>query len=145
MLNLVAISQATTEINKGAESAPPGIECFKSPRSDRVKLLWVVPHMIGSFIWRKSALNVTLNPMLLFTGISLAASLSFSPETEEKLDQLLVSTIICTRCSRQSHGSACQNILTLFVTKPIMTKDNYANYGIKMASGIFLIARTFAC
>ena len=36
------------------------------------------------------SLNVTLNPMLLFTGISLAASLSFSPETEEKLDQLSV-------------------------------------------------------
>ena len=36
MLKLVAISQATTEINRGAESTPPGIECFKSPRSDRV-------------------------------------------------------------------------------------------------------------
>ena len=46
--------------------------------------------MIGSFIWRKSTLNVTLNPMLLFTGISLAARLSFSPETAEKLDQISV-------------------------------------------------------
>ena len=38
--NLVAISQATTAINRGAESAPPpprGSECFKSPRSDGVK------------------------------------------------------------------------------------------------------------
>ena len=32
MPNLVAISQATTEINRGG-----GSECFKSPRSDRVK------------------------------------------------------------------------------------------------------------
>ena len=53
-------------------------------------LLWVAPHMIGSFIWRKSTLNITLNPILLFTRISLAARLSFSPETEEKLDQLSV-------------------------------------------------------
>ena len=37
MPSLVAISQATTEINRGAESAPPGIECFKSPRSHRAK------------------------------------------------------------------------------------------------------------
>ena len=36
MPNLAAISQATTEINSGAES---GIECFKSPKSDRVKNL----------------------------------------------------------------------------------------------------------
>ena len=36
MPNLVAISQATAKINRGAES-PPGIDCFKSPRSDRVK------------------------------------------------------------------------------------------------------------
>ena len=39
MPNLVAISQATAKIRRGAESAPPpGIECFKSPRSDRVKI-----------------------------------------------------------------------------------------------------------
>ena len=48
-------------------------------------LLWVAPHTISSFIWRKSTLNVTLNPMLLFTGISLAARLSFSPAGVEKV------------------------------------------------------------
>ena len=42
MPNLVAISQATTKINSGEESAPPGIECFKSPRSDRVMKLLVL-------------------------------------------------------------------------------------------------------
>ena len=40
MPNLVAISQATAKINRGVESTPPpGIECFKSPRSDRVNSL----------------------------------------------------------------------------------------------------------
>ena len=43
MPDLVAISQATTEIDRGrihrggGGLRPPGIECFKSPRSDRVK------------------------------------------------------------------------------------------------------------
>ena len=39
MPNLVAISQATAKINRGGgiRPPPPGIECFKSPRSDRVK------------------------------------------------------------------------------------------------------------
>ena len=45
MPNLVAIFQATAKINRGAESAPPGIECFKSPRSDRVKSLILVMGM----------------------------------------------------------------------------------------------------
>ena len=38
MPNLVAISQATAKINRGGgiRPPPPGIECFKSPRSDRV-------------------------------------------------------------------------------------------------------------
>ena len=35
MLNLFVISQATAEINGGGVP-PSGIECFKSPRSDRV-------------------------------------------------------------------------------------------------------------
>ena len=39
MPNLVAISQVTTKINRGGRNPPPpGIECFKSPRSDRVKV-----------------------------------------------------------------------------------------------------------
>ena len=37
MPNLVAISQATTEIIRGRNRLPQGIECFKSLRSDRVK------------------------------------------------------------------------------------------------------------
>ena len=35
--NLVAMSQATTEIN-GRQNPPLGIECLKTPRSDRVKV-----------------------------------------------------------------------------------------------------------
>ena len=41
--SLVALSQATPEINRREESAPPPvIECFKLPRSDRVKRAFTI-------------------------------------------------------------------------------------------------------
>ena len=61
MPNLVAISQATAKINRGAESAPPGIECFKSPRSDSVK-----QEVIGVGLCR----NATEIRLLFFRKVS---------------------------------------------------------------------------
>ena len=61
MPSLVAISQATTEINGGGvESASPGIECFKLPRSDRVKTIRGMHNERDSYLGLRETLRLYL-------------------------------------------------------------------------------------